>query len=204
MNINDFTIGQIKEISNYLPQCNTSAQPESIWTIGEKYLIRTVTMIITGKLQKLGKTELLLSDAAWVADTGRFYNNLKSCEFEEVEPFINDVIVGRGSIIDATIITARFRFPAVSDIAPKRGPDTAINRFEPAINSETTTNVFTRVHPSSTPNSIAKGVKARLMTVCEKKLSAASYTYQRIRFPRLVSFASNANSCSSDFSKVNF
>lgn len=72
--------------------------------IGKNYLIRTVTMIITGKLEKVGNNELLLSKAAWVADTGRFFDNLKIEQFDEVEPFINDVIIGRGSIIDMTQI----------------------------------------------------------------------------------------------------
>jgi hypothetical protein len=44
----------------------------------------------------------VLEDAAWIADTGRFSDALKSAKFNEVEPFPNGrVIIGRGSIIDA-------------------------------------------------------------------------------------------------------
>src|SRR6266568_2404813 len=71
------------------------------WEIGKNYLIRTVTMIDTGKLVAVGPTELVLESAAWVADTGRFSGALISCDFAEVELFPGKVIIGRGSIIDA-------------------------------------------------------------------------------------------------------
>ena len=45
-------------------------------------------------------------DAAWIADTGRFADSLKTCEFSEVEPFPQgrEVIVGRSAVIDAVEI----------------------------------------------------------------------------------------------------
>jgi hypothetical protein len=47
-----------------------------------------------------------LEDAAWIADTGRFADALKSGKFNEVEPFPDgQVIVGRGAIIDAIQIS---------------------------------------------------------------------------------------------------
>lgn len=75
---------------------------ESLWEIGKKYLIRTVTMIQLGKLKRVTDKELLLSDACWVADTGRFNEALEKGTLKEVEMFQRDVIVSRGSIIDAT------------------------------------------------------------------------------------------------------
>ena len=73
--------------------------------IGRNYFIRTVTMIFIGKLEQVLDNELILSTAAWIPDTGRFMNFLKDGEkaVNEIEPFQNDVIIGRGSIIDATI-----------------------------------------------------------------------------------------------------
>lgn len=74
----------------------------SPWEIGKNYLIRTVTMIDTGRLVAVTDHELVLEDAAWIADTGRFANALVSAEFCEVEPFpAGQVIIGRGAIIDA-------------------------------------------------------------------------------------------------------
>ncbi len=75
------------------------------YQIGKNYLIRTVTMIQTGKLVAVTNQELVLEDAAWIADTGRFSECLKSGEFNEVEPFLNKIIIGRGSVIDATEFT---------------------------------------------------------------------------------------------------
>lgn len=76
------------------------------WEIGQNYLIRTVTMIDTGKLVAVYPQELVLEQAAWIADTGRFSGSLSSCEFNEVEPFPDgQVIIGRGSVIDAVKIS---------------------------------------------------------------------------------------------------
>jgi hypothetical protein len=72
------------------------------WKIGEAYLIRTVTYFLVGRLTWVGTTELVLLDAAWVADTGRFATALATGRFSEVEPFSGPVIVGRSAIIDAT------------------------------------------------------------------------------------------------------
>ena len=71
---------------------------------GKSYLFRTVTMIYTGKIVSMKKDEILLTTAAWIADTGRFSDNLSSCEFNEVEPYPNDVVIFRGALLDVTEI----------------------------------------------------------------------------------------------------
>lgn len=73
------------------------------WEIGQQYLIRTVTMIYTGRLIYLDDKELVLEDAAWIADTGRFSEAVRNKGFSEVEPFEHNGIVGRGAIVDATL-----------------------------------------------------------------------------------------------------
>jgi len=75
---------------------------DSVWEPGKNYLIRTVTMIQIGRLTKVTEKELLLEDACWVADTGRFNEALKTGSLNEVEMFNKPVIVGRGAIVDAT------------------------------------------------------------------------------------------------------
>lgn len=75
------------------------------YNVGKNYFIRTVTHHLTGKLIAVHEQELVLEQAAWIADDGRFADALKKCEFNEVEPFpAGPVIVGRGSIIDAVEI----------------------------------------------------------------------------------------------------
>lgn len=105
LNLDDLTLGQIKQLQNLKP--GSDAHP---WDIGDSYLIRTVTMTLSGKLKAVYQQELVLSDAAWIADTGRFSEALEDQDkFNEVEPFKNDVIVGRGGIVDATKITKLIR-----------------------------------------------------------------------------------------------
>ena len=62
-------------------------------------------MIQTGKLVAVTNQELVLEDAAWIADTGRFSECLTKGTFNEIEPFPNKIIIGRGSVIDATEFT---------------------------------------------------------------------------------------------------
>ena len=80
---------------------------ESFWVVGAAYLIRTVTMIDTGVLVSIDEHEIVLKDAAWIADTGRFNETLKSLNFNEVEPFPDGLVaVGRGALIDAVRIAS--------------------------------------------------------------------------------------------------
>jgi len=72
------------------------------WELNKNYFIRTVTMHLIGELIFISDKELVLKNASWIADSGRFYNALKDGSLLEIEPFIEDVIVNRGSIIDAT------------------------------------------------------------------------------------------------------
>ncbi len=73
------------------------------WQIGKNYLIRTVTNYFTGRLIHVGHLELVLADAAWIADTGRFSDAVRNGTLNEVEPYPGEVIVGRGSITDACV-----------------------------------------------------------------------------------------------------
>lgn len=103
MNIDDLTIGQLKEIRAISGWNDTNIKHP--FHIGSVYLIRTVTMIDTGRLVAVYPTELVLEDAAWIPDTGRFSESLIKCNFSEVEPFPDgQVIIGRGSIIEAVKI----------------------------------------------------------------------------------------------------
>jgi hypothetical protein len=84
---------------------------EGPWEIGEKYFILTVTMGLSGVLVDVTPQELVLAQAAWVADTGRFSDFVcGKCEPNEVEPFPKNqvVLVGRGALIDAVKINKIF------------------------------------------------------------------------------------------------
>ena len=102
MDTEDLTLKQIKQLSALL---SAATADNSAWEVGKNYLIRTVTMIDTGRLVAVTQQELVLEDAAWIADTGRFADAVAKAEFGEVEPFPDGrVILGRGAVIDAVQI----------------------------------------------------------------------------------------------------
>lgn len=81
------------------------AEPPHPYEIGKNYFIRTVTHHYTGQLLAVFPQELALVDAAWIADDGRFATAIAKGEFSEIEPFPpGRVVIGRGSILDATVI----------------------------------------------------------------------------------------------------
>lgn len=102
MNIEDLTIKDVRAIASIFGQQTQDSHP---YEIGKIYLIRTVTMIDTGRVVRVTSQEIVLTDAAWIADTGRFSDAVKKAEFSECEPFPDgEVIIGRGSVIDAVKI----------------------------------------------------------------------------------------------------
>lgn len=78
------------------------------YKLGKNYFISTVTKYYTGKLMSVTDKELVLTNAAWVADTGRFSEAMAKETFSEVEkyPAHKMVIVGRGALVDAVEISA--------------------------------------------------------------------------------------------------
>lgn len=102
MEIDNLTVKEIKHIQSLLKGPGEVSHP---YEVNKNYFIRTVTHHLTGKLVKVTSKELVLEQAAWIADDGRFYDALKTGKLNEVEPFPQDVqvIVGRGALIDAVI-----------------------------------------------------------------------------------------------------
>lgn len=81
------------------------------WEIGKRYFIRTVTMHLHGLLIDIDEHELTLTNAAWIADSGRFMDFITGKKQpNEVEPFEKMAIVkvGRGALVDATQLDQKF------------------------------------------------------------------------------------------------
>jgi len=95
----NLTINDLKELIGTKAESN-----DTFLEIGGKYLFRTVTMIYTGEIVAMRGQEIELTSAAWIADTGRFYDNLKSCIFKEVEPYPTNTIIFKGALLDVTPI----------------------------------------------------------------------------------------------------
>jgi hypothetical protein len=81
-----------------------NTEPVAFWKIDTCYFIRTVTHHLTGRLVGWDEHELILVDAAWIAEDGRYAEAMKTGNLVEVEPYPDGLLVavGRGSIVDAT------------------------------------------------------------------------------------------------------
>lgn len=95
---------------NYIPEnelmpTDLSNSESTFLEIGKVYLIRTVTMIYTGRLKAQSKNEMLMSEAAWIAETERWANSCKEEIFKEVEPYFRDVIIYKSAVLDITEIS---------------------------------------------------------------------------------------------------
>jgi hypothetical protein len=66
---------------------------------GEKLFIRTVTYHLVGKVVAVNGTLIELSDASWVASSGRFMQAIKDGTLDEVEP-VGRAFVNAGAITD--------------------------------------------------------------------------------------------------------
>ena len=70
--------------------------------IGKKFLFRLVTYHIVGKVQKQikGTRILILSNASWVADSGRFMQAIRDGILNEVEP-VGPALINLDAMVDA-------------------------------------------------------------------------------------------------------
>ena len=77
---------------------------QRVLRVGNNVLIRTVSFFLTGEIVAMGDGFIVLQQAAWIADTGRFADALRTGELNEVEPVnTQDTLaeVSVGAIVDA-------------------------------------------------------------------------------------------------------
>lgn len=68
--------------------------------IGEAVIVRTVTLYYTGRITRTTPGFVVLTDAAWIADTGRWSTAMASGVLGEIEPYPGEVAVSLGAVID--------------------------------------------------------------------------------------------------------
>ena len=105
MDIDTLTLGQIKELTKAIG-IKADVKGKDMYfpyTVGTNIFIRTVTLYYTGKISRIVDQWVTLIDAAWIADTGRFYDFLKGGECNEYECFQKEVNIPINSIIDVTV-----------------------------------------------------------------------------------------------------
>ena len=95
---------QVEDLEKKKSNINKTQVKDSPLVIGENYLIRTVTMIYTGKLTKVYGKELVFVKTAWIPETERWADTVEKGIFKEVEPYPEDseVIINRETILDIT------------------------------------------------------------------------------------------------------
>ena len=93
----DETFIQLKEQIEKLEK--KAVNIETPFEVGKSYFIRTVTYHLVGKLDKIVGNMMVLSEASWVADSGRFMNAIKDGTLDEVEP-VGIVYVNINAITD--------------------------------------------------------------------------------------------------------
>lgn len=103
MNIEDLTLKQIREIQAL---CVGTAQPtmqcQSTYPVGKNVIVRTVTMIYTGRLEQVTDTDLVLVDCSWIPETERFTQFVVDGAVRECEPYPDGlaVYINRGALLD--------------------------------------------------------------------------------------------------------
>ena len=103
--IDNLTLGEIHEIVALFGTKQQTTSCDNPYPIGKNIFIRTVTHHHTGRLVQVTQQELVLEDASWIADDGRFTDALQTGNFHEVEMFPKGrVIIGREAIIDVVEI----------------------------------------------------------------------------------------------------
>jgi len=97
-NIDKLTVGKIRKVAE-MPCPKRPATPLP-FKVGDALLIRTVTMILLGRVIAIGRDFITLEDGGWVADTARFSETLAKGALNEFERAPSWFMVGRGAIVD--------------------------------------------------------------------------------------------------------
>lgn len=115
VDINQLTLQQLHEIQNMFPLQRVSDDevPAPAYKskyhklIGKNVIVRTVTMIYTGKLVSVDVTDLVLVDVAWIPQTERYADFVAMGAVRECEPYPDglEVIISRGGLLDTCVLS---------------------------------------------------------------------------------------------------
>jgi hypothetical protein len=76
--------------------------------VGENVIVRTVTMIYTGRLIDVTPNTLILSECSWIPETDRYSKFVREGAVRECEPYPDDlpVFINRGALLDLCVLQA--------------------------------------------------------------------------------------------------
>ena len=102
VNIESLTLAELREIAKLACCLTPNAAPAEAWSFkpGDVVCVMTVTLWFVGRLVSRDVTTIVLDDAAWVADSGRFNEFLSGGDAREVEPLPpGPFVIERSSVI---------------------------------------------------------------------------------------------------------
>ena len=67
--------------------------------VGKNWFFRTVTYHLVGKVKRIFGNFIVLEEASWIPDSGRFMQFIKNGVLNEVEP-VGDVILNMATVVD--------------------------------------------------------------------------------------------------------
>ena len=100
MNIENLTLKQIREIQALpAPGIPTTASHP---LVGKNVIVRTVTMIYTGRLVATNNEVFELLDCSWIPETDRYMQFVENGSVKECEPYPSDlpVYINKGALLD--------------------------------------------------------------------------------------------------------
>lgn len=92
MSIENLTIGECREIAKLFSN-GAAGKPSPHPLMGKNVIVRTVTMIYTGRVVGNDEFGLHLSYAAWIPETDRWMQFVADGKVKECEPYPDDLIV---------------------------------------------------------------------------------------------------------------
>lgn len=104
MNIEELTLKQIRELQSLIAPSLGAARgcPQSHPLIGKNVIVRTVTMIYTGRFEGITQQDYILVDCSWIPETDRFMQFVAEGKVRECEPYPDGlpVYINRGALLD--------------------------------------------------------------------------------------------------------
>ena len=105
INIEDLTLKQIREIQalDSPAVINEEYRPTLLdKLVAKNVIVRTVTMIYTGRLAEVHHDHLVLVDCSWIPETERFMQFVADGKVRECEPYPEGlpVFINKGALLD--------------------------------------------------------------------------------------------------------
>ena len=102
----EFALEVMKQSNSPAVDSKEEKPPKYRLQVGGKYCFRTVTMIYTGEIVEIQGDLLVLKNAAWIPETNRWNESIKTGIFKEVEPYPENepVFVFKGALLDVCAI----------------------------------------------------------------------------------------------------